>query len=81
MVSLVNPPAGFLKALGELPEEVVVHEKAWEGSDVTLWFLRDFGQLKWEVSQIFPFSDNGGLSVAWPRRASQAPADLSQRLV
>ena len=83
-VSLVHPPLGFLKMLsetGELPEGVKFHNRAVEGADVTVWFVYDSKQLMREVGSMLPFSINGGLSIAWPKKASQMPSDLSEAVV
>src|ERR1700676_5213370 len=40
-VGLIDPPVGYSKVLGELPEGVVIHEDPGHPCPVTLWFVHD----------------------------------------
>jgi len=44
VVHLIDPPAGYGRVIGELPEKVVLAEDQAEGAAVTLWFVHDPGE-------------------------------------
>lgn len=80
-VLLVNAPAGF--ELGELPERVDVRLRPGRGEyDVIVGFCADYAALErgfesWRVHM----TQSGGLWLAWPKKASGVPTDLSERVV
>jgi hypothetical protein len=81
-LALIDPPAGFDARLGELPEGVAIRTSARGSVDVAVWFLvarsaleRRFDFLK---RAIFP---DGGLWIAWPKRASGVETDLTEDVV
>jgi hypothetical protein len=41
VVCLIDPPTGYSKVLGELPEGVEIHEDPSPACPVTLWFVHD----------------------------------------
>ncbi|UGT39596.1 hypothetical protein LTV02_26505 [Nocardia yamanashiensis] len=80
-VLLANQPPGF--ELGELPERVEVHRRVGSGSyEVIVGFcpdraalVRGFGGWHDRMTQA------GGLWLAWPKKASGVPTDLSESIV
>jgi hypothetical protein len=80
-VLLAGAPAGF--TLGELPGDVAVHRRAGAGGyDVILAFCPDLAALR---RQFTPLSRRlttaGGLWIAWPKKASGVPTDLTENVV
>lgn len=80
-VSLVNAPQGFEETLGELPEGAVLQRQARDPCDVTLWFVRSSEELERGIQRMWPCAEQGGLWIAWPKKASGAVSDLSQAMV
>jgi hypothetical protein len=82
-VALVNPPQGFRSELGPLPNDVhVVAAPLPKRLDLILFFV----EYQQTLSKEFPrlarkLADNGMLWIAWPKKASGAPTDLSENSV
>ncbi len=81
VVSLVDAPPGFEKLLGEMPENVVIHNRPLPGSDVAVWFVRSRKDLETRITRVVPLASKGGLWIAWPKKASGQRTDLSQVIV
>ena len=81
VVSLIDAPSGFERALGKLPDDVVVHTRLLLGASVTIWFLRSRKDLEARIKQMIPLASKGGLWIAWPKKGSGQQADLSQVVV
>jgi hypothetical protein len=81
-LALIDPPPGFDTTLGSLPDGVAVRTSARGKLDVVVCFVtaraaleRRFDSLK---RAIFP---DGGLWIAWPKRASDLETDLTEDVV
>jgi hypothetical protein len=81
-VAVINAPPGFDGTLGELPDGVTIKDAARGRLDVVVCFLtarsvleRRFDSLK---RAIYP---DGGLWIAWPKRSSGEPTDLTEDVV
>src|SRR6478672_5866069 len=81
-VALLSAPEGFDRTLGELPDGVETRTSARGSLDVVVFFTtaraalgRRFDAL---ARAIFP---DGGLWVAWPKRASGLETDLTEDVV
>ncbi len=81
-VAFPGAPAGFAAALGELPDRVVIKQRAVAPLDVVVAFFerrapieRRFARL---ANAVYP---DGGLWIAWPKRASRVPTDVSEDVV
>jgi hypothetical protein len=81
-VAVINAPSGFEVSLGELPDGVTVKAAARGKLDVVVCFLtarsgleKRFDSLK---RAIYP---DGGLWIAWPKRSSGEPTDLTEDVV
>ena len=81
VVSLIDAPSGFEKALGKLPDDVVVHNRPYLGANVAIWFVRSRKDLEARIRQMVPLASKGGLWIAWPKKGSGQQADLSQVIV
>ncbi len=76
-VALVRAPVGFEAALQPLPPDVVVQRQARAPLDVVVLFVTR----RAELTRRFPalvraLRPEGGLWVAWPKRASCVVTDL-----
>jgi hypothetical protein len=77
-VALLASPQGFARALGPLPEGVELRTQARGKLDVILFFATR----RRELERRFPVMaralvSNGGLWVAWPKKASGVATDLT----
>lgn len=80
-VLLVDPPDGF--ELTPLPPGVVVHRRAsGDPYDVILAFCADLAVLARRFDGLRARLDTaGGLWIAWPKRSSGVPSDLTDDVV
>ncbi|HUQ62377.1 MAG TPA: DUF3052 domain-containing protein [Acidimicrobiales bacterium] len=82
-VVLVGAPDGFELELAPLPEEVTVRRRlSGQNLDVIVLFV----SARAELERRFPgaaksLQPAGGLWVAWPKRASGVPIDLTENVV
>ena len=78
-VALLGAPAGFDEELAPLPDGVTVQRRLGAGIDVAVLFVTERRELERRfpavVKAIFPA---GGFWVAWPKRASKVPTDLTE---
>ena len=74
---LVAPPEGFAETLGaELPEGVTTGAGP---VDVAIIFAEWEADLLSRVAEARPaLRDSGGLWMAWPKRASKRPTDITE---
>ena len=77
-VALINEPASFQKQLGKLPDDTVIVEKLSAPLDLVVLFV-DREKL---LAKQFPalakkLSSNGMIWVAWPKKSSGVPTDLT----
>jgi hypothetical protein len=82
-LALLGAPAGFEATLGELPEGVAVREELdGDPLDVILLFTPDRAALKRGFARAARrLAPAGGLWVAWPKKASGVPTDLTEDVV
>ena len=80
-LALEGAPAGFERALGDLPEGVDVSRSPGAPAQVTLWFVASQQDLKARIEGMFPAARNGGLWIIWPKKTSGIVSDLSQSIV
>ena len=79
---LLGAPKGFEKVL-DPPAEVDVHERVDGGPfDVIVWFTKKRTEL---VSKLESVADgleaDGGLWVAWPKKASGVKTDVTEEVI
>ena len=81
-VAFPGAPPEFAAALGGLPDAVTVRGRATGSLDVVVAFFRHRDRLERRLealsTTIFPA---GGLWIAWPKRASGVPTDLTEDVV
>ena len=81
-VAVVSAPAGFARVLKPLPSGVELRTGARGRCDVVLYFVTR----RAELARRFPsfvraLETDGGLWVAWPKKASKVPTDMTEDVV
>ena len=81
-LALLNAPEDFDRTLGDLPEGVSVRSRARGPFDVIVHFSDHERELRRRFDALARALDPaGGLWIAWPKRASGVPTDLSDGVV
>jgi hypothetical protein len=81
-LALIGSPEGFDQTLGELPTDVTVVRRASGSFDVLVAFFVRRAALERRLPALRDaLLPNGGLWIAWPKRASGVATDLSENLV
>lgn len=81
-IALVNAPPGFEKELIALPANVRILVRANKPIDFVLLFTKSTFTLEREFARLAAMLVlNGMLWVAWPKKASGVPTDLSDNNV
>ena len=81
-LGLVSAPDSFEEMLGELPAAVVVRRRLVGAFDVVVAFCTRRAELERRLSRWCASIDpDGGLWLAWPKRASAVATDLSDDIV
>jgi len=83
LLALLSAPASLLASLAPMPEGVrVASELGAETYDVILLFINSRDTLVAEFARAAgQLQTSGGLWVAWPKRASGVPTDLTEDVV
>ena len=77
-VVLANAPKGFGSELGDLPPSVCFVTRSGKPVDIVLLFAKSESSLKKDfVKMAKSLSPSGMLWVAWPKKSSGVPTDLS----
>ena len=80
-IALLAAPKGFDKTLGKLPSGVGVSKKLSGKTkhDVIVVFVTERAALAKELSRLVAaLEENGGLWVAWPKKASGVTTDMTE---
>ena len=82
-LALIGAPEGFDATLGDIPDDVVVRRRLGrEPFDVIVAFFSERSMLEGRLSGLAAALDPaGGLWIAWPKRASGVPTDLTDDVV
>ncbi len=81
-LGLIGAPAGFEATLGELPDGVAVRRRARGPLEVIVAFSARGAELERRLPALRrALAHDGGLWLAWPKRASGIATDLSDGLV
>ena len=81
-VLLVDAPAGFEETLGPLPEGVSLHAKPDDPCRLAIWFVRSRSDIVERLDEVLRgVAAKGSLWIAWPKKASGVPSDLTQVVV
>jgi hypothetical protein len=82
VVALRGAPEGFERTLGALPDGTRLKGRVTPPVDVVVAFFTRAGELHRRLDglarAIYP---DGGLWVAWPKRASGVPTDITEDVV
>jgi hypothetical protein len=81
--ALVNPPSSFEDELEPLPDNVrLVAGSQAKDLDLILFFVESQKRLRKDFPKLARrLAQNGMLWIAWPKRASSVPTDLSDNTV
>ena len=82
-LALLGAPGGFDEVLAEtLPSAVAVTTRATGRADVIVTFHTERAQLVARVPKLLDLLDvDGGLWIAWPKKASKVPTDITEDTV
>ena len=81
-VALLGAPKGFANELDGLPDAVKIGSAARGTNDVIVSFHTERGDLEARVPKLLDALDvNGGLWIAWPKKASKVPTDITEDTV
>ncbi|MDQ2676164.1 MAG: DUF3052 domain-containing protein [Actinomycetota bacterium] len=76
---VVREPEGFREALGALPDGVRVSTRLGRDADVIVAFFTRRSELERRLSKLLDALDvDGGLWIAWPKRASGVETDIGE---
>jgi hypothetical protein len=78
-IALLGAPEGFDDELAPLPDGVQVLRRLTSGLDVAVLFVTERRQLERRFPDVAAaITPAGGFWVAWPKRASKVPTDLTE---
>src|SRR4030095_9448686 len=81
-LALLNAPDDFDRTLGALPGEVAVFRQLRAPCDVIVFFTKSHGVLGKKFFRLMHnLAPAGGLWIAWPKRASGVPTDLTEGVI
>jgi hypothetical protein len=79
---LRNHPPSFLRDLGKLPDGVTQSERLGGKANVVVFFTDRLAALENDFSALArTMGSDGMLWIAWPKRASGRPTDLTEDIV
>jgi hypothetical protein len=81
-LAVLREPEGFRRTLGELPEGVVIRRRSQGPLDVVVAFFSRRSELERRMPVLRgSLAPAGGLWIAWPKRASGMPTDVTEDVV
>ena len=81
-VLLLDAPRGFRQTLGELPAGAKVATRATGSAAVIVLFCKAFAELERRfVTAVRCLAEQGGLWIAWPKKAAKVLTDLDENKV
>ena len=81
-VGLVGAPSGFEATLGALPSGVAMRKRLRGPLDVLVYFTKEAADLASKVQRLGAAIEvDGAVWVAWPKRASKVPSDITEDVV
>jgi hypothetical protein len=81
-VVLLDAPSNFSDLLGEIPSGVKVSRRLTGPADLVLIFVQYAADLATKVLALkSAVSPDGMVWVAWPKRASKMPTDLTENII
>ena len=76
-LALIAAPDGFTRLLEGLPADVRIATRVSAASDLTVWFVTAGRDLDRRIAAVAA-GMGGGLWIAWPKKASGMPTDLTE---
>jgi hypothetical protein len=81
-LALIGAPPGFAVTLGELPVGVKIRGRTQGPLDAAIAFCVNRAELERRLPGLRrALAPDGGLWIAWPKRASGVPTDLTENAV
>ena len=85
-VALLNAPSNFERTLDALPENVAIAHALPRSSstpaDVIICFVTASKDLEKRLpAAAAKLAQNGGLWIAWPKKASKVPTDMTEQVI
>jgi hypothetical protein len=81
-VVLLDAPPNLSELLGDLPSGVKVTRRLADGADIVLIFMEYAADLSRKVLALkSAVAPDGMVWVAWPKRASKMPTDLTEDVI
>ena len=81
-VVLLDAPPNLSELLGDLPSGVKVSRRLTHGADIVLIFVEYAADLSRKVLALkSAVAPDGMVWVAWPKRASKMPTDLTEDVI
>jgi hypothetical protein len=82
VVALLGAPTGFVNELEGMPDDVTVRNRATGAADVIVSFHTERAELEGRAPKLLDVLDvDGGLWIAWPKKASKVPTDMTEDTV
>jgi hypothetical protein len=82
VLALLGAPTGFDRELDGLADGVTVRTRAVGTADVIVSFHTERAELERRVPRLLDVLDvDGGLWIAWPKKASKVPTDITEDTV
>jgi hypothetical protein len=67
VVGLIDPPADYLRVIGELPEGVVMEEDSPQACPITIWFVHDAGEYEAALPSRRALAARSRLWIVWQK--------------
>jgi hypothetical protein len=67
VVGLIDPPADYLKVIGELPEGAVLEEDSGRACPITIWFVHDVGEYEAALPSRRALAARSRLWIVWQK--------------
>jgi hypothetical protein len=81
-VALLGAPSDLDAELAPLPDDVTIRRRAQGRADVVMSFHTERADLERRVPALLDVLDvDGGLWIAWPKKASKVPTDITEDTV
>jgi hypothetical protein len=81
-IHIANAPAGYVKTLGNLPDNVILGKSRDGSCDFIQFFSREKSQLESEFPRLKEnLAKSGCLWISWPKGASGVSTDLNENVV
>jgi hypothetical protein len=81
VVALIDAPHGFEQQIGALPTGVTFRSTVRGQSDLIIWFVKSSKDLSRRIARMAELTGQGGMWLAWPKKASGMTTDLTQAVV